>query len=111
LCFYFQQLLSDIVAVSEATDWSPDTTVIAKYRAMGCHIKYVNQSDDDSAEIYKIFEEKLAKDGGKVHGLFRVRRTVEEVNFTSDIGNINLLSHASPCHNILGILSRFAEYL
>ncbi|XP_060575380.1 protein mono-ADP-ribosyltransferase PARP4-like, partial [Ruditapes philippinarum] len=100
------QLLSDIVAVSKATDWSPDTTVIAKYRAMGCHIKYVNQSDADSAEIYKILEEKLAKDRGKIHGLYRVRRTVEEVNFMSDVGNINLLSHASPCHNMLGILSR-----
>ena len=97
--------------MSEATDWSPDTTIIAKYRAMGCHIQHVNQSQDDSAEIFKIMEEKLSKDGGKIHGLYKVRRTVEEVNFMSDVGNIQLLSHASPCYNVLGILSRFVEYL
>ncbi|XP_053376593.1 uncharacterized protein LOC123533425 [Mercenaria mercenaria] len=100
------QLLSDIVAVSEATDWSTDATVIAKYRAMCCHVQYVDQSSNDSAEIYSLMEQKLSKDGGKIHGIYRVKRTVEEVNFQADVGNINLLSHASPCYNFLGLLSR-----
>lgn len=102
--FYFQ-LLSDIVAVSEATDWSSDASDIAKYRALGCHIKYVNQSEHDSADLQEVMS-SIAELGGKVCNVYRVRRTEEEVNFQANFGNVRMLTHCSGAHNFLGILSR-----
>ena len=43
----------------------------------------------------------------KIHNLYEIRRTIEEVSFQSDVGNVQLLMHASGPHNYLGILSRY----
>lgn len=113
LCFILQ-LLSDIVSVSEATDWSSDCTAIAKYRALGCHIKLVNQSidaenqsADDAADIQEVMS-SIQEMGGKVCNVYRVRRTEEEVNFQANFGNVKTLTHCSAATNYLGILSRYS---
>ena len=43
----------------------------------------------------------------EVHNVYSVRRTIEEVGFQSEFGNVQLLMHASGPHNYLGILSRY----
>ena len=42
----------------------------------------------------------------RIHSVFKICRPVEDVNFRSNIGNVNLFCHASPVHNFVGILSR-----
>ena len=100
-------MLSDIVTVSEATDWSTDAAVIAKYRALGCHISNVDQSSSDFAKISGLVQKSLDA-GGLVHNVYSVKRTVEEVGFQTDTGGRQLLMHASSAHNYLGILSRYS---
>ena len=99
------QLLWDILSVSEATDWSTDATVIAKYQALGCHISLVNQSTEEFTKLQEMVVNSLGT-GGSVHNIYRVRRTIEEVNFQTDIGEIQMLMHSSLFSNYLGILSR-----
>lgn len=45
------QLVRDMVAVSEATNWSVQSSPVVKYRALRCDIKRLNSASPEYAEI------------------------------------------------------------
>ena len=102
------QLLTDIAAVCEASDWSTDYTGIARYRTLSCHIKHVvtQSTEEVAADIQEVMS-SVQNFGGKVCNVYEVKRTEEEVNFLSSYGNIQTMTHCSGASNFLGILSRY----
>ncbi len=46
----FPQILKDVIAVSEMTGWSGQASSLSKYRALGCHIHKLT----DSQEVNRI---------------------------------------------------------
>ena len=41
-----------------------------------------------------------------VKNIYAINRSVEEDNLLREVGNANLMMHASGVHNVVGILSR-----
>ncbi|XP_033731529.1 protein mono-ADP-ribosyltransferase PARP4-like, partial [Pecten maximus] len=98
------QLVNDILGVSEATDWSNEATTYAKYRALRCHLTCLDQS---SAEFKHVSDMVTStSESVKVRNIYSVGRTLEELEFQTDVGNVKRLMHASSTHNFLGIMSR-----
>lgn len=52
---YLLQLIYDVLAVSEATDFSPAASTVAKYRALRCHMTKL----DLSASKYQVIQNIL----------------------------------------------------
>ncbi|CAH1800048.1 unnamed protein product [Owenia fusiformis] len=100
------QLIRDMIAMSEATNWKKTDSISAKYRALRCNIESTDATEakDITDLFYLRFEEFDCK--AKVKNVFKIRRAPEEDNFTHNISNKKLLFHASIPHNFVGILSR-----
>ena len=47
----------------------------------------------------------------RVVNIYQVTRAAENVDFRSEVGNVQLLSHASRVENFVGILSRSVNLL
>lgn len=47
------QLVKDMVSVSEATNWNARSSVESKYKALRCHIEYV---DDDIEDLLGVID-------------------------------------------------------
>uniref|UniRef100_A0A8B8EL51 Poly [ADP-ribose] polymerase n=1 Tax=Crassostrea virginica TaxID=6565 RepID=A0A8B8EL51_CRAVI len=101
------QLIYDVLTVSEATDYSPAASTVAKYRALRCHMTKLDQSSDQCQIIQNMISD--SEYSVAVHSIFEVGRTVEDILYETtshSIGNTKLLMHASGPQNLLGILSR-----
>ncbi|XP_062605822.1 uncharacterized protein LOC134267631 isoform X2 [Saccostrea cucullata] len=101
------QLIYDVLTVSEATDFSPAASTVAKYKALRCHMTKLNQSNTKFQDIRNIFSNR--EQSITIHHVFEVGRTVEDILYqeiSGSIGNSQLLMHASGPQNLLGILSR-----
>ncbi|XP_048771319.2 uncharacterized protein LOC125677345 isoform X2 [Ostrea edulis] len=101
------QLIYDVLAVSEATDFSPNASTVAKYRALRCRMKNLNEPAAKFQLIRSIFNDREHRI--MIHNVFEVGRTVEDIMYqgtAESIGNSHLLMHASGPQNLLGILSR-----
>jgi len=55
-CSVMFQLMKDMVSVSEATDWSRQTSTQSKYRALRCQVTAVQE---DSAEFETVKDNLL----------------------------------------------------
>ncbi|KAL3871218.1 hypothetical protein ACJMK2_039226 [Sinanodonta woodiana] len=101
------QLIRDLIAVSEATDWSIRASDEAKYSALRCNIEHLESTSPE----FKIIKDYLMQslDGGmslKVERIFHVHRLAESSNFRMDLEPRKLLFHSSRVDNFMGILSR-----
>ncbi|KAK3593675.1 hypothetical protein CHS0354_013571 [Potamilus streckersoni] len=101
------QLIRDLIAVSEATDWSAKPSDEAKYRALRCNIEHLESTSPE----YKTIKDYLMHsiEGGmslKIERIFHVYRSAETSNFRMDLEPRRLLFHSSRVENFMGILSR-----
>lgn len=51
------QLIYDVLTVSEATDYSPAASTVAKYRALRCHMTKLDQSSDQCQVIQNMISD------------------------------------------------------
>ena len=51
------QLVRDMVAVSEATNWSMQSGPVAKYRSLRCHIDSLDPESDEFGDVEKYMVE------------------------------------------------------
>ena len=51
------QLIYDVLTVSEATDYSPAASTVAKYRALRCHMTKLDQSSDQCQIIQNMISD------------------------------------------------------
>ncbi|CAC5400316.1 PARP2_3_4 [Mytilus coruscus] len=100
----FCQLIRDIISVGEATDWSDEATTVAKYKALKCHVTQLDPSTDEFDHVTKLV--KSTSEKAELLNVYKLERTLEDLCFKSEVGNIQLLMHSSGFHNFLGILSR-----
>ncbi|XP_078001506.1 protein mono-ADP-ribosyltransferase PARP4-like isoform X2 [Glandiceps talaboti] len=101
------QLIKDIVSVSEATNWSVRESLLAKYTALRCHIKHLNDSNMDYKNIRNmVVSSQYGDTDVKIANIYAVSRAVEESEFVEHLGNTKYLFHASKPTNFVGILSR-----
>ncbi|XP_063447772.1 uncharacterized protein LOC134727324 [Mytilus trossulus] len=98
------QLIRDIISVGEATDWSDEATTVAKYKALKCHVTQLDQFTDEFDHVTKLV--KSTSEKVELLNVYKLERTLEDLCFQSEVGNIQLLMHSSGFHNFLGILSR-----
>lgn len=56
MCLF--QLIYDVLAVSEATDFSPNASTVAKYRALRCRMKNLNEPAAKFQLIRSIFNDR-----------------------------------------------------
>ncbi|XP_052074990.1 uncharacterized protein LOC127712542 isoform X2 [Mytilus californianus] len=98
------QLIRDIISVGEATDWSDEATTVAKYKALKCHVTQLDPSTDEFDHVTKLVRSTSEK--AELLNVYKLERTLEDLCFQSEVGNIQLLMHSSGFHNFLGILSR-----
>ncbi|VDI55612.1 poly [ADP-ribose] polymerase [Mytilus galloprovincialis] len=98
------QLIRDIISVGEATDWSDEATTVAKYKALKCHVTQLDPSTDEFDHVTKLV--KSTSEKVELLNVYKLERTLEDLCFQSEVGNMQLLMHSSGFHNFLGILSR-----
>ncbi|KAK3106810.1 hypothetical protein FSP39_000300 [Pinctada imbricata] len=98
------QLIKDLHEVSEATDWSTSASTAAKFWALRCHVTCLDQSHEEFNQIKNLILESSV--GVEILAVYEVRRAVEDIRFSREIGNKKLLMHSSSPSNFLGILSR-----
>ncbi|XP_071133574.1 protein mono-ADP-ribosyltransferase PARP4-like [Mytilus edulis] len=102
------QMIKDMVAVSESTNWSTRSSTEAKYKALRCRLDGLQITDTE----YKLIKEHIIqslKQGSpeiSISNVFCVHRQVEEDNFRKNLRPQKLLFHASKVQNFVGILSR-----
>uniref|UniRef100_A0A8C1KT10 Poly [ADP-ribose] polymerase n=1 Tax=Cyprinus carpio TaxID=7962 RepID=A0A8C1KT10_CYPCA len=96
------ELIRDIVNVSEATLGSPSPSSLGKYRALTCSIEVVPPQNPEFHVV-----SQLLKDGPfQIQQILRVSRGVELQLFREDLGNIKPLLHSTSPSSFVGILSR-----
>uniref|UniRef100_A0A8C1SN22 Poly [ADP-ribose] polymerase n=1 Tax=Cyprinus carpio TaxID=7962 RepID=A0A8C1SN22_CYPCA len=96
------ELIRDIVNVSEATLGSPSPSSLGKYRALRCSIEVVPPQNPEFHVV-----SQLLKDGPfQIQQILRVSRGVELQLFREDLGNIKPLLHSTSPSSFVGILSR-----
>ncbi|XP_064627264.1 protein mono-ADP-ribosyltransferase PARP4-like isoform X2 [Lineus longissimus] len=100
------QLIRDMYAVAEATNWSSRCSPDAQYNALNCEIELLTEKSERQ-KIHDLLRESVFP-GEPVPSfrVFTVVRPLEDQNFSSNIHNKELLFHASGVHNFVGILSR-----
>ena len=50
-CCVFQQLIKDMVSVGESTNWLTRRSLYSKYRALKCHIEWLQHESDEFKKI------------------------------------------------------------
>ncbi|XP_071133573.1 uncharacterized protein [Mytilus edulis] len=101
------QMIKDMVAVSESTNWSTRSSTEAKYKALRCRLDGLEITDTEYKQIKEhIIQSLKQNDQIIVENIFSVHRQVEEDNFRKDLRPQKLLFHASKVQNFVGILSR-----
>ncbi|XP_038058129.1 protein mono-ADP-ribosyltransferase PARP4-like [Patiria miniata] len=101
------QLIHDIVAVSEATDWSQRSTSQSRYRALQCYLDCLAPDHPEFVKVEKLVKATVSSDEPlEIKRIFAASRGVEEAVYAHGTGNDRLLFHASRPANFLGILSR-----
>ncbi|XP_064404134.1 protein mono-ADP-ribosyltransferase PARP4-like isoform X3 [Halichondria panicea] len=103
------QLVKDSIGVSEATNWSSRGSAEGKYRSLRCDIQLLDPTSPEYADIsnhvYNTQDSSLSAPLA-LEAVYTLHRPVEDSGFTYTIPNKQLLFHASPVRNFLGILSR-----
>ncbi|XP_071961516.1 protein mono-ADP-ribosyltransferase PARP4-like [Antedon mediterranea] len=101
------QLIKDVVSVSEATEFSPRSSIQAKVRALRCHIQHLSTSSPEFKTILDMVKaNNESRNKFDVKNIFAVNRPIEETNFANHLGNKKLLFHASKPANFVGIFTR-----
>ncbi|VDH98080.1 poly [ADP-ribose] polymerase [Mytilus galloprovincialis] len=102
------QMIKDMVAVSESTNWSTRSSTEAKYKALRCRLDGLQITDTEYKQIKEHIIQSLKQGSSEISisNVFCVHRQVEEDNFRKDLRPQKLLFHASKVQNFVGILSR-----
>ncbi|XP_055988932.1 protein mono-ADP-ribosyltransferase PARP4 [Sorex fumeus] len=101
------QLIRDMVNVCETNLFKPNPPSLAKYRALRCKIKQVDQNTEEFISIKKeLLQNYHSVDPVNILQMFRVGRVDETMEFQSQLGNVETLLHGSAAHSFVGILSR-----
>ncbi|XP_063404028.1 uncharacterized protein LOC134687563 isoform X2 [Mytilus trossulus] len=102
------QMIKDMVAVSESTNWSTRSSTEAKYKALRCRLDGLEITDTEYKQIKEHIIQSLKQGSPEINisNVFCVHRQVEEDNFRKDLRPQKLLFHASKVQNFVGILSR-----
>ncbi|CAG2205451.1 PARP2_3_4 [Mytilus edulis] len=102
------QMIKDMVAVSESTNWSTRSSTEAKYKALRCRLDGLEITDTEYKQIKEHIIQSLKQGSPEISisNVFCVHRQVEEDNFRKDLRPQKLLFHASKVQNFVGILSR-----
>ena len=101
------QLIRDVVSVSEATNWLKSSNVKAKYKTLGCSMRYVTYDSNEWTKIGgKFLHSQIHDQGIVIHNIFEVTRPTEDEVFPSRDDNKQFLYHSSQPENFVGILSR-----
>ncbi|KAK2151061.1 hypothetical protein LSH36_377g03033 [Paralvinella palmiformis] len=100
------QVIKDVIAISESTDWSTKVSSLSRFNALHCHIQTLPKCDSSFRELtYLIHGDDRGLKKVKIHNIFKVCRFTEEKQF-QDLGNKQLLFHGSKIQNYVGLLSR-----
>lgn len=107
------QLMKDMVAVSGGKQGNVliDPNVEAKYKALGCEIRYIDKDGKEYKEACDYIKKNLTNYsyGGQmpnIQNVFEVIRKDERKAFLNKIGNEKLMFHGSRIANWVGILTR-----
>ncbi|CAG5135718.1 unnamed protein product, partial [Candidula unifasciata] len=100
------QLIKDMMAVSEMTNYETRACIEAKYAALRCRITQLggNRKQDIVNLIQSSLESPTENLG--VLNVFEVWRWTEDLDFRHDLDRKELLFHSSKVENFVGILSR-----
>ncbi|XP_015749941.1 PREDICTED: poly [ADP-ribose] polymerase 4-like [Acropora digitifera] len=102
-----QQLIKDMVNISESTNWQARRSVYSKYRSLKCYIECLQRGSDEFQSIQECVN---SSESGSLKinilNIFSIRRPVEDATFSREIENKKLLFHSSKVTNFVGILSR-----
>ncbi|CAH3018315.1 unnamed protein product, partial [Porites evermanni] len=101
------QLIKDMVSVGESTNWLTRRSLYSKYRALKCHIEWLQHESDEFKKIQEhVNASETSPSNIQVLNVFSIMRPVEEGTFSHDIQNKKRLFHSSKVTNFVGILSR-----
>ena len=101
------QLIRDVVSVSEATNWTKSSSTTAKYKTLGCGLKYVPKSSDEwNAIAGNFLSSQVGDEKIIIQNIYEVYRPTEDEYFATNIDNKKLLFHSSQAKNFVGIFSR-----
>ncbi|XP_012936925.2 protein mono-ADP-ribosyltransferase PARP4, partial [Aplysia californica] len=100
------QLIKDMTAVSEMTNFETRADVVAKYAALRCHIKHLAGTSHMNVENMVISSLEGKHKNVSVANVFEIWRQEEDMNFRHDLDPKQLLFHCSKVENFVGILSR-----
>ncbi|PWA26202.1 hypothetical protein CCH79_00013719, partial [Gambusia affinis] len=95
-------LIRDVLNVSEMTMNNPKPSSVGKYRALRCHIEAIPRC----SSVFQNVAALLADRSVQIQQIMRVNRAVELQTFQSEIGNVKPLLHSSSPSNFVGIMSR-----
>uniref|UniRef100_A0A8C6TID0 Poly [ADP-ribose] polymerase n=1 Tax=Neogobius melanostomus TaxID=47308 RepID=A0A8C6TID0_9GOBI len=95
-------VIRDILNVSEMTLGSTVPSSVGKYRALRCSIEAVPKGSSEFETVTSLLQHSKVQ----VHQILRVDRAPELQSFKRELGNIKPLLHSSRPHNFVGILSR-----
>ncbi|BFZ25340.1 hypothetical protein BsWGS_28378 [Bradybaena similaris] len=100
------QLIKDMLAVGEMTNYETRAYVEAKYAALRCRI--TNLSGSQKHDIVNLIQSSLESPTKnlQVLNVFDVWRWTEDLDFRHDLDRKELLFHSSKVENFVGILSR-----
>ncbi|KTF78153.1 hypothetical protein cypCar_00048812, partial [Cyprinus carpio] len=96
-----EELIRDIVNVSEATLGSPSPSSLGKYRALRCSIEVVPPQNPEFHVVSQLLQDRPVQ----IQQILRVSRGVELQLFREDLGNIKPLLHSTSSSSFVGILS------
>lgn len=101
------QLIRDVISVSEATNWLKNSSAKAKYKTLGCHIKFLPCNGSEWRRAAEQFVNSDVEDQKiVVHNVYEINRPSEDDAFAADVDNKRFLFHSSQAKNFVGILSR-----
>lgn len=101
------QLLRDMVSVSEASGWSPNGHLHAKYKALRCYVQSLPSDSEEFNEMNNcVTDSQFRPTCIKIHNIYAIYRDIEYAEYTNHISNRQLLFHSTLPSNIVGILSR-----
>ncbi|KAK1903239.1 Protein mono-ADP-ribosyltransferase PARP4, partial [Dissostichus eleginoides] len=95
-------LIRDVLNVSEMTLRSPMPSCLGKYRALRCSIEAAPPDTPELQAVTSLLQERKMQ----IKQVLRVSRGVELQTFKSEFGNVRPLLHSSSPSNFVGVLSR-----
>ena len=108
--FELCQLIRDIIAVNEATDWNLKSSIDSKYKSIGAYIRSLDADTEEYMNLKNTISSAYDSNGADVPfsvlNMFEVIRPGENLCFKEYLPNHKRLFHGSRVNNIAGILSR-----